>query len=118
MPAQHSIVAIVLSLLEILELPRDATLSSATEALEGVCFACLCGDPRYEVNFDFRGIVGTFGLMESPTAELARSLIMSFLRIKNTKKLNQRSSGRQGATQQIYQLSQTLNSQTTTTGSR
>ena len=59
-PAQRSIVAIVLSLLEILKLPQDATLSFATEALKDTRFACQCGDPRYEGTFDFQGIVGTF----------------------------------------------------------
>jgi len=56
-PARHSIIEIASCLLEILKLPLGATLSSATEALKDVPFACLCGDPRYEGNFDFQGIL-------------------------------------------------------------
>ncbi|KAF9783212.1 hypothetical protein BJ322DRAFT_1110091 [Thelephora terrestris] len=57
-PAQPSIVMAVLSLLKLLGLSQDATLSSATEVLTNVRFACLCGDPRYEGNFDFQGLLG------------------------------------------------------------
>ena len=66
-PAKHNIVVLVLSLLEILELPQDVTFSSATEALGDVRFVCLCGDPRYEDYLDFKGLVGTF----NPVAILA-----------------------------------------------
>jgi hypothetical protein len=108
-PAQRSIVATVLSLLKIIKLPHDATLSFATEALKDARFACLCGDPRYEGNFDFQGIVGTFNLIATlPTAELVQSFITLFLRIKNTRRLNQRSLGRRGAVQQTTRLSRTL----------
>ena len=57
-PAKHSIVVLVLTLLEVLELSRDATLTSAAEALKDIRFVCLCGDPRYEGHFDFQGLVG------------------------------------------------------------
>ena len=58
-PAQPGIAMAVLGLLKVIGLPQDATLSSATEALGDVRFACLCGDPRYQSNFDFQGLVGT-----------------------------------------------------------
>lgn len=69
-PAKHSIVVLVLSLLEVLDLPRDTTLTSATEALKDVRFVCLCGDPRYENHFDFQGLVSTPGLAATLVAEL------------------------------------------------
>ncbi|KAF9644276.1 hypothetical protein BDM02DRAFT_3190748 [Thelephora ganbajun] len=56
-PAEHDIIALVLRLLEVLELPQNSTLSSAIEALEDVRFLCLCGDPRYEGHFDFQGLL-------------------------------------------------------------
>ena len=40
-PAKHSIVALVLSLLELLGLPQDITLSSATETIGGARFVSL-----------------------------------------------------------------------------
>ena len=58
-PAKHSIVVLVLSLLEVLKLPQDTTLTFAIEALKDVRFVCLCGDPRYEGYSDFQGLVGT-----------------------------------------------------------
>ena len=68
-PAQHNTVAIVLSLLEVLELPQDTTMSSATEVLDGVRFVCLCGDPRYGGNFDFQGLVSIPSFVVIPKAE-------------------------------------------------
>ena len=69
-PAKRSIVALVLSLLEALELPQDVTLSSATEAFKDVRFVCLCGDPRYKGHFDFEGLVSTFSFVVKSVAEL------------------------------------------------
>jgi len=115
-PAKHNIVKLVLSLLEVLELPRDTTLTSAAEALKDIRFVCLCGDPRYEGHFDFQGLVSTPGLAATLAAELVpRSLAMSSPRIKNTKRLNQRSLEKRGAAKRITQLSPMLNLSTTTT---
>ena len=69
-PAKHSIVILVLSLLEVLELPQDVTFTSATEALKDVRFVCLCGDPRYEGHFDFKGLVGTLCFVTTSATEL------------------------------------------------
>ena len=69
-PAKHSIVVLVLSLLEVLELPLDVSFTSATEALKDVRFVCLCGDPRYEGHFDFKGLVGTFRFVTTSATEL------------------------------------------------
>ena len=60
---------LVLSLLEVLELPKDVTTNSATETLKDVRFVCLCGDPRYEGHFDFEGLVGTFSSVVKSAAE-------------------------------------------------
>jgi hypothetical protein len=69
-PAKRSTIILVLSLLEVLELPQDTTLTSAAEALKGVGFVCLCGDPRYEGHFNFQGLVGTSSLTAILAAEL------------------------------------------------
>jgi len=108
-PAKHNIVALALSLLEVLKLPQATTLSSATEGLRDIRFICLCGDPRYEGHFDFTGLVGAFSLIETLAAELLlHSLATSSPRIKNTKRLNQRSLERHGIEHHITQLSRTL----------
>ena len=57
-PAKRNIIALVLSLLEVLELPHAATLTSTTEALRDIQFLCLCGDPRYDGHFDYQGTKG------------------------------------------------------------
>ena len=55
-PAKHNIVALVLSLLEVLELPQAATLSSATEALLDIRFICLVGTLGTKVTSIFKGL--------------------------------------------------------------
>ena len=91
-PAKRNIVALVLSLLEVLELPQAATLSSTTEGLRDIRFLCLCGDPRYEGHFDFQGLVGTLRFVATLAAEAVLcSLAMSSPRIESTKRSNQRS---------------------------
>jgi len=108
-PAKRKIVALILSLLEVLELPQTATLSPATEALRDIRFICLCGDPRYEGHFDFQGLVGTFRFVAAPAADsVLRSLIMSSPRIESTKRLNQGSLERRGVVHHIAQPPWTL----------
>lgn len=68
-PANHSIIVLVLNLLKILELSQDLTMTSATETLKDIRLVCLCGDPRYEGCFDFQGLVGTSDLMVTSTAD-------------------------------------------------
>jgi len=108
-PAKHNIVALALSLLEVLELPQATTLSSATEGLRDIRFICLCGDPRYEGHFDFTGLVGTFSFIATlAPGSVLHSLATSSPRIKSTKRLNQRSLERHGIVHHTIQLSRTL----------
>ena len=67
---KHDTIVLMLDLLEVLGLPQDATLSSATEAFKEVQFVCLCGDPRYEGHFDFEGLVSTSNLTATAAAKL------------------------------------------------
>ena len=119
-PANHKIVALVLRLLEVLGLPQDITLDSATETLKDVQFLCLCGDPRYTGHFDFQKLVGIPNIAMISAAEIVlRSLNTSSPRTKNTKRLNQRSSeGHEAAQHRMAQLSRALSSSMTTTRTR
>jgi hypothetical protein len=59
-------------LLDVLKLLQDATVSFATEELREITFVCLFGNPRFEGNFDFQGIMYYFrltvpGIVTPPT---------------------------------------------------
>ena len=96
-PAKHNTIVIVLNLLKILELSQDLTMTSATEMLKNIRFVCLCGDPRYESQFDLRGLVGASNLIVESTAELiSPSSTISFPKTRSMIKSSQRSLARRG----------------------